>query len=543
MQKTLKRLLWRLSNLTATEFVKSYYPDEVNLKSVDIERYSKLYDEKITPSESKNPKPFILIKPSGLSLEDKIKEFLTDSGAKITQEHNIEDYAKFAVSLYDFGRISGDSIPGNYLWLQNDLDNSSNNAKCLVIEPSTIYEEIRAFKKQLRRSLGEIKFSKINYKEFSDTAFSSFIHMPETHEIDREYSILEKYLKLQGLKSKFSEMHAYSVDYERALAASKCIANNSPAMTLNGRGVLFLTERCNMDCLYCKRSSYRKPDFSVQGAKELISQWADAGCSYVHLTGGEATVFEGLENIVVFAKSRGMTTSMSTNGMAHPDFYRELVHNGAKYFFISLDTNDESECDNITRSKGSFRKILASIGELVKMREAGRDVYVTINVLVGDYNFSRFESISHFIMELNPDDFKLIPTTRFMDQLVESDMGKIHEMIHKNKGLKLRYPMFFYRLEHFDQMRGLVGKEHEGLKCAMCIDERTCDPEFYYPCGIYLREGGKPIGSHKQDDFKTQAEKLLNFAQNHDITKDFICRNYCCDITRDYNLAVRELCF
>ncbi|MBW3011744.1 radical SAM protein, partial [Candidatus Woesearchaeota archaeon] len=392
MDKLLKRLVWRAGNLTWAEFWKSWFPEDVNIDSIDIDKYARLYSRRIThDGHDFSARPFVLIKPSGLSLEQKIKKFLDEKHVRVSAEHDIDDYEAFSISLYRFAPISQASIPGNYLWLANDSRKYFNRAKCIVLDPATIdVERIREFKKELRRNVGEIKFYRVHYNGMSDTCFSSFVHMPEKHELSKEYYVLEKFLKMQHWKNRLGSMDAYSVDIERAHEAAKCMAEFRPAMQMNGRGVLFLTERCNMDCLYCRRSNYRKPDFTVEGAKELISQWAGQGCKYMHVTGGEVTVFEGLENIVEFAQSKGMQTSMSTNGLANLELYRRLVERGAKYFYISLDTNDESECDWITKRKGSFRHILSAIGELVRMRESGSDVYLTINVLVGDYNFSRF---------------------------------------------------------------------------------------------------------------------------------------------------------
>ena len=43
--------------------------------------------------------------------------------------------------------------------------------------------------------------------------------------------------------------------------------------------------------------------------------------------------------------------------------------------------------------------------------------------------------------------------------------------------------------------------------CFVPLTERVYDAEYYYPCPVYVREGGKPLGRIDEDDMEAQQKK------------------------------------
>jgi hypothetical protein len=60
--------------------------------------------------------------------------------------------------------------------------------------------------------------------------------------------------------------------------------------------------------------------------------------------------------------------------------------------------------------------------------------------------------------------------------------------------------------------------------------------QFHFPCIIYLREGGNPIG--KVGPNMRQERKV--WAENHDCHKDPICNRMCLDVCVDYCNKIKE---
>ena len=179
---------------------------------------------------------------------------------------------------------------------------------------------------------------------------------------------------------------------------------------------------------------------------------------------------------------------------------------------------------------------------LVNLRDKyKKDIYLTINCMIYRENFHKILDMVKFIQNFKPDDFKLIPTTKFMSSLTDEQQIQIEQIIQREEFKNPQFVFFIYRLKHFSAMRGLKDEKYKDIKCYICMDERNITPEEYYPCSIYFREGGQPIGLNKSDDFETQGKKLFKFAKTHNIQNDPICSEFCCDIIRDFNLTVHNL--
>lgn len=196
--KFIKRLIWRWKNLTLEDFINSYRPVKINLSKLDIERYDSYLQSK--PSFhllEQNFSPFIVIKPSGVEHEDKIKELLEKKKVEILEEKSIDNYVRFGLHLYIRPYHDMKQILNSYLWFALDeylYPDKLDKTKCLFLNFDTIdLDNLRDFKKEVRLDIGHIRFYRVTYKALKDEAFSSFIHVPDKEEIRREYSIAKNY--------------------------------------------------------------------------------------------------------------------------------------------------------------------------------------------------------------------------------------------------------------------------------------------------------------------------------------------------------------
>jgi hypothetical protein len=71
-------------------------------------------------------------------------------------------------------------------------------------------------------------------------------------------------------------------------------------------------------------------------------------------------------------------------------------------------------------------------------------------------------------------------------------------------------------------------------RCLIPLTERTVDGESYYPCSVYLREGGAPLG-RLSDSPEVQRARTARFLREGDCLADPICRRYCLHCTRTFN--------
>ena len=120
---------------------------------------------------------------------------------------------------------------------------------------------------------------------------------------------------------------------------------------------LHLTDRCNAQCVHCSYDAGAmgpRRDLSMRLAFDLIRQAAQAACSELHLTGGEALLHPGVFDIAAMGKSHEMTVRLQTNGRAIN--YRvasQIQDTGIDWVMISIDGSQSSINDGI-RGPGSF---------------------------------------------------------------------------------------------------------------------------------------------------------------------------------------------
>lgn len=100
------------------------------------------------------------------------------------------------------------------------------------------------------------------------------------------------------------------------------------------------------------------------------------------------------------------------------------------------------------------------------------------------------------------------------------------------------HPILKYRVNHFKKginVRGISDTDTD--KCAIVIDDSIIAGQYHFPCVIYMREGGKPIGKMGPD----MRKERFDWFKNHNCKEDEICKEQCLDVCRHYNNRVKEL--
>lgn len=304
---------------------------------------------------------------------------------------------------------------------------------------------------------------------------------------------------------------------------------------LNGRGVYFVSNQCNLNCTYCKglASCIVPPD--LDEFENVVRNWRDRKLKYIHFTGLEPTTSQCIVEYLKIARKCQFEVSMSTNGYQDFQRYMELVKHGLKYISISLDAHNEIIAQKMGRKGNIYSKVSANIKQLIALKR-NYNIKVVICLAVTKVNFSLLpEIVTDFIQNLNPDDIRLIPVAQ--EFFSKEDQEYYHQTIRPPL-LKLaseKYPFLLYRINNFFHVRGIQNTPVE--KCYIVLDERTVGGKDIYPCNIYIRERGTPITSVTDQN---QNEEIWRWFLNHNCMHDPLCVNYCCDVTREYNVMVEN---
>jgi molybdenum cofactor biosynthesis enzyme MoaA len=295
-------------------------------------------------------------------------------------------------------------------------------------------------------------------------------------------------------------------------------AENASEFSRLSRCEILLTGQCNFHCPYCR--SVGGPDKPFEEAATLVRTWAADGLYAIRFSGGEPLMYPRLKELVELAKAEGIPKiAISSNGSFPLKKYMELIAAGVNDFSISLDACCAEDGDFMAGGiKGAFDRVSANIEALSKV------VYVTVGIVLTTTNAASVSEIIKFAARLGVQDIRVIPAAQAGDKLGE---------VVVSAELLERYPILRYRIQNLHDGKPVRGlRSCDSHSCGLVLDDMAVSEGHHYPCIIYLREGGLPIGSIT-DPYVRHDRASWHFW--HDTHKDPICRKNCLDVCVDYN--------
>lgn len=285
---------------------------------------------------------------------------------------------------------------------------------------------------------------------------------------------------------------------------------------------LILTNKCNFKCKYC-RGLNSNNDITATDAVWTIELWARQQLKNIRFSGGEPTLWPDLVDLVRYARSLNINRiALSTNGSASPRLYQRLALAGVNDFSISLDSCCADTNNKMSGRNDVFRRIIANILMLSEIS------YVTVGIVLTEDNVAEIEDTILFASSLGVADIRIIPAAQVTNRLPHVNIPD--EILAK-------HPILKYRINNIKQGRPVRGTTKENQSCPLVLDDMAVWNGKHYPCIIYLREQGQPIGEVGHE----MRKERYNWWINHDPYKDPICRNNCLDVCVDYNTRVEEI--
>jgi len=309
---------------------------------------------------------------------------------------------------------------------------------------------------------------------------------------------------------KLEDIGFYTLSNERAKKTSM----TSPLH----RCELLLTDRCNFHCVYC-RGLKNGGDLDLGEAKRILEYWISNGLQNIRFSGGEPTLYPDLFELVDICKKAEVEhIAISTNGSSRKVYYVELIKSGVNDFSISLDACCSTVGDTMSGVKGFYDHIIANIEALSQL------TYVTVGVVYNEKNEKEIYSIIQLAHDLGVSDIRIIPSAQYNKPLkIEVDSPIIES-----------HPILKYRMGNHRLARGLSGGDTG--KCKLVLDDMAVWNSYHYPCIIYLREGGTPIGQIGENT----REERFEWYKHHNSYEDKICLHNCLDVCIEYNNRCNE---
>jgi radical SAM protein with 4Fe4S-binding SPASM domain len=160
---------------------------------------------------------------------------------------------------------------------------------------------------------------------------------------------------------------------------------------------LALTYRCQNDCGHCYNETKDKKELSVEQWMKIIDKIWDVGIPHIVFTGGEPTLYEGIEKLIEQSEEHGQVTGMITNGrnLGKPGYLKELVRLGLDHVQITVLSHKESVHDELSGSKGAWKETLKGIGTALK-----ENLYVSTNTTIMRSNYADIEETMRLLISL-----------------------------------------------------------------------------------------------------------------------------------------------
>lgn len=290
------------------------------------------------------------------------------------------------------------------------------------------------------------------------------------------------------------------------------------------RAEIIITNVCNFACPYCRGTNI-KGNMNIEEINTIITYLKCNNNTAIRFSVGEPTLHPNLIEFVKLSKSSGITyIAVSTNGSADLEYYMKLVDSGVNDFSISLDACCANTAKVMSGGIVILDKIIKNIESLSKIS------YVTVGIVFNEQNENEVIDTIRYADKLGVSDIRIIPSAQYNRNGIIKDIT--FDFINK-------YPILKYRINNFKNgipIRGL--KDTDSKKCAVVLDDLVIADGNHYPCVIYFREKGMPIGGMLNSS--RIREERNDWYNTHNCLEDTICRNNCLDCLVLYNNKNKE---
>jgi MoaA/NifB/PqqE/SkfB family radical SAM enzyme len=256
-------------------------------------------------------------------------------------------------------------------------------------------------------------------------------------------------------------------------------------------------------------------------AIKILELWISQGLKNVRFSGGEPTLYRELPELIQQARTGGVNRiAISTNGSAGISLYLRLIECGVDDFSISLDACCSSVCNKMSGGSNCWDRIIENIRILSSL------TYVTVGMVFTEENIEQCMESVRFAASLGVADIRVIPSAQYNKAL--STLSELPD------SFLVKYPILNYRIQNIRNGCNVRGIPDGNCNhCRLVLDDMAVAGKYHFPCIIYMREGGNPIG--EIGDGENLRKSRTEWSYHHPVWKDPICKKNCLDVCIDYN--------
>lgn len=161
------------------------------------------------------------------------------------------------------------------------------------------------------------------------------------------------------------------------------------------------TAKCNLDCSFCWGPDHTIQDrLSLEDCKKILLFFANEGTSSVVITGGEPLLRNDIEEILSYAKSIGLQTTLSTNGLllkAKGDNVLPYVDDLGIPIDGSTPEKNAKMRLKLGQRSGNMKHLGTALDAIKTVSEKNPTISITIRTVASKVNFTDIHAIAELI--------------------------------------------------------------------------------------------------------------------------------------------------
>jgi len=316
---------------------------------------------------------------------------------------------------------------------------------------------------------------------------------------------------------------------------------------------LNVTNRCNLNCLYCGVSSTKNApgDLNLEEWKEVVDELARIKVFRLLISGGEPFIYPDLPDLLTYILQYPFRISINTNGTLLDAKMLSMLSGSRRLenVQVSLD-GPNSEVHDFIRGKGSFAKSMEGI-DLLRRYHIPFSFFVVVSknnqdVLHEIVEFSNQVGVSEITFSsLLPQGSALFHwkdlCLSFQEQKrVEGELRRLRSRYPKRVGGSLVNAIAMMdRISQLDVTERQPSDSNKITSCGGSVEECSirpdgwvipCDRLWDYKVGNVRTESFRDIWQHSQGmrQFRTRYSRSMDsFKECHDCLYAYLCRGGC----------------